>query len=740
MVETDDIMKEFLVESGEGLDRLDRSLILLEQCPDNRDLLADIFRCIHTIKGTSGFFGFSRLEAVTHVGENLLSDLRDGRLPLTPAITGALLQLVDAVRSILAAVAATGADGEQDFPELVALLTSLREGPAGPGPAAKKRAPARRRPARDSSPSAAATPPVPEVPALALTVPAAATPDPVRPAQAETSIRVDVGLLDKLMTLVGELVLARNQLLQFAATREDPAFAATTQRLNLITAELQEGVTKTRMQPIGNVWSRLPRVVRDLAQACGKQVRIEMDGAGTELDKTIIEAIRDPLTHIVRNAVDHGLELPGRRAEVGKPEEGCLTLRAYHEGGQVNIEIADDGAGVDAALVRAKALEKGIITAGQAEGMDERALVQLVFAPGFSTAEQVSTISGRGVGMDVVRTNIEKIGGTVELHSVPGSGTLLRLRIPLTLAIIPALIVTASCERFAIPQVSLLELVRLEGSVARQAIEMVHGTPVFRLRGRLLPVVALAGVLDLAAAPAVADAVHLVILQADAHIFALAVDQVNDTQEIVVKPLGKLLQGLGTFAGATIMGDGRVALILDVSGLAQRAGVIGGHAWAVAAEPGAAPASASEVRQALLLFKAGAERRMAIPLTRVARLEEFAAATIERAGGHPVVQYRGGLLPLVRVAPPPPGAAAEAPVRVVVCTHHGHDVGLVVEDILDVVEETSAIQLWGGEGAASGTAVIQERVTELLDADALVEAAGVPLYATRATGLAAARA
>jgi len=736
MDEMDDIIKEFLVESGEGLDRLDRSLILLEQCPDNRDLLADIFRCIHTIKGTSGFFGFSRLEAVTHVGENLLSDLRDGRLPLTPAITGALLQLVDAVRSILAAVAATGADGEQDFPELVALLTSLREAPAGPAPVARKRTPARPRPAPASSPSAAATPPVPQAPALA--VPAAATPDPARPAQPETSIRVDVALLDKLMTLVGELVLARNQLLQFTETREDPAFAATTQRLNLITAELQEGVMKTRMQPIGNVWSRLPRVVRDLAQACGKQVRIEMDGAGTELDKTIIEAIRDPLTHIVRNAVDHGLELPGRRAEMGKPAEGCLTLRAYHEGGQVNIEIADDGAGVDAARVRAKALEQGIVTAAQAEGMDERALVQLVFAPGFSTAAQVSTISGRGVGMDVVRTNIEKIGGTVELHSMAGSGTLLRLRIPLTLAIIPALIVTASGERFAIPQVSLLELVRLEGAVARQGIEMVHGTPVFRLRGRLLPVVDLAGVLDLQAAPAAADAVHLVILQADEDIFALAVDQVNDTQEIVVKPLGKLLQGLGTFAGATIMGDGRVALILDVSGLAQLAGVTGGHARAVAAEPSAAPANASEVRQALLLFKAGAERRMAIPLTRVARLEQFAAATIERAGGQPVVQYRGGLLPLIRVAPPPPDAAVEAPVRVVVCTHHGHDVGLVVEDILDVVEETPAMHLRGGEGAVSGTAVIQERVTELVDADALVEAAGVPLYATRATGLAVA--
>ncbi len=754
MSDMDDIVREFLVESSEGLDTLDRNLVALEQHPGDKELLAGIFRCIHTIKGTSGFLGFGRLESVTHVGESLLSDLRDGKKSLTPEITSVLLQLVDAVRSMLGAIEATGADGQEDFQPLVELLTRLQKGEAE-APSGK----AERAPARKSRKSGSTPAPVPEdaEPAPAAATPArAATPaaPPVSapegaevkgPAASDSSIRVDVGLLDKLMNLVGELVLARNQILQFTTTVEDGGFVATSQRLNLITTELQEGVMKTRMQPIGNVWAKFPRVVRDLALACKKQVRIEMEGKETELDKTIIEAIKDPLTHIVRNSVDHGMELPAERVARGKPAEGRLLLRAYHEGGQVNIEISDDGGGVNTERVKAKALQKGIVTAEQAARMGERELVNLIFAPGFSTAEQVSNISGRGVGMDVVKTNIEKIGGTVDVHSVAGQGTTLKIKIPLTLAIIPALVVTTGGDRFAIPQVSLLELVRLDGEESATGIEMVYGAPVYRLRGRLLPLVNLAHALGLQdgfrAAGRVQEAVNIVVLQADEHTFGLVVDEINDTEEIVVKPLGKQLKGINAFAGATIMGDGRVALILDVLGLGQQAKVVTEATRKAAAARAEVVRGAEGERQMLLLFRIGDDRRMGIPLSMVARLEEFPRSALERAGHHQVVQYRDRLLPLIRLSEllGEGGAVAERdPLHVVVYRHDGRDVGLVVDNIVDIVEEQLTVHRRERQGAVYGSAVIQQKVTDLLDVRVLIEQADVLLFESAEAELAGA--
>ncbi len=762
MSDMDEIVKEFLVESAEGLDTLDRNLVALEKSPSDKELMGGIFRAIHTIKGTSGFLGFGRLESVAHVGESLLSDLRDGKKALTPEITSALLQLVDAVRSILAAIESTGSDGQDDFASLVDLLTRLQKGEAvagkaegagKPEAAAKPAKPARKPKAPKPAVSEASPPvvaesvvPVEEVaPAPAAT---ASVPVPVSalaegaeakgPQATDSNIRVDVSLLDKLMNLVGELVLARNQILQYTATQEDSGFVATTQRLNLITTELQEGVMKTRMQPIGNVWAKFPRVVRDLALACKKQVRIEMEGKETELDKTIIEAIKDPLTHIVRNSVDHGMELPSERVARGKPAEGRLLLRAYHEGGQVNIEISDDGGGVNVERVRAKAIQKGLITADQAGRMAEREIVNMIFAPGFSTAEQVSNISGRGVGMDVVKTNIEKIGGTVDINSVSGQGTTLKIKIPLTLAIIPALIVTTGGDRFAIPQVSLLELVRLEGDEAGKGIEMVCGSPVYRLRGRLLPLVHLADALGLRPAGAAAqaptgEAVNIVILQADEHSFGLVVDEINDTEEIVVKPLGKQLKGISAFAGATIMGDGRVALILDVLGIAQKSAVVSEARVRGQAEASDATRAQGEDKQMLLLFRLGEGRRMAIPLSMVARLEEFPVSAIEQAGHHQVVQYRDRLLPLLRLTEllGETGGATEErdPLPVVVYAHEGRDVGLVVENILDIVEEHLTVHRRQRPGAVYGTAVIQQKVTDLLDVRALIEGADVLLFA-----------
>jgi two-component system chemotaxis sensor kinase CheA len=542
---------------------------------------------------------------------------------------------------------------------------------------------------------------------------------------ASGGIRVDVSLLDKLMNLVGELVLARNQILQFSATQEDIALVGPTQRLNLITTELQEGVMKTRMQPIGNVWSKFPRIVRDIAQSCGKSVRVEMEGRETELDKTIIESIKDPLTHIIRNSVDHGIEAPEKRRAAGKPTEGRLFLRAFHEGGQVNIEIVDDGAGINIERVKAKAIEKGLITADHALRMTEREATNLIFLPGFSTAEKITNVSGRGVGMDVVKTNIEKIGGIVDVQSKAGQGTTLRIKIPLTLAIIPALIVSTGGDRFAIPQVSLLELVRFEAEQAAKAIEMIHGAPVYRLRGHLLPLVYLNKQLGSTAAASAGGAINIVVLQADERHFGLVVDEINDTEEIVVKPLSKHLKGLSMFAGATIMGDGRVALILDVMGLAQKASIVSGNRDRNVHESADKRKSERQNRQTLLLFRAAGDRRMAIPLSTVARLEEFNRSVIETADGRNVVQYRGEIMPLISLSEIISGRRdakdSGETIQVVVYSNHERSYGLVVDRILDIVEETVVVQLLRSRRGVLGSAVIQERVTELLDLEGVIK-------------------
>ena len=741
---SDDIVREFLVESNENLDSLDRELVQLEKNPTHRETLSSIFRTIHTIKGTCGFLGFSKLEAVAHVGENLLSRLRDGELLLNPEITTALLQMVDAIRQMLGSIERSGAEGERDDRALVETLKRLQQGGTGQviaaavAPAVKAEAeadvaaPVEEEKSREESPAPVTTAGRSEATeAQALSA--------ARGGIGEASIRVDVGLLDKLMNLVGELVLARNQIVQFTNTTEDNNLTASSQRLNLITTELQEGVMKTRMQPIGNIWSKFPRTVRDVAAACGKRIRIEMEGKETELDKTIIEAIKDPLTHIVRNSADHGIESPEKRAAAGKPAEGRLLLRAYHEGGQVIIEITDDGAGLDHERIRRKALEKGLITPEQAARMTEREAVNLIFQPGFSTAEKVTNVSGRGVGMDVVRTNIEKIGGTVDLQSTAGQGTTVRMKIPLTLAIIPALIVTSAGDRYAIPQVSLLELVRLEGEHAGKAIENVHGAPVYRLRGRLLPLVYLNRELKMeveAKRDREASAVNIVILQADDQQFGLVVDDINDTEEIVVKPLGKQIKGVKTFAGATIMGDGRVALILDVLGLAQASNVVGeGHGRAAAEKETTGPQAAAK-KQTMLLFRCGAEGRLAMDLSLVARLEEFKAEMVEKAGPLPVVQYRGQIMPLIRVSEflhmkDAAGNKGDA-MQVVVYSENGRSVGLVVDRILDIVEDTIVCQQPSRQQGLLGSAVIQEKVTDLLDVRSLVRASNPGFFANEA--------
>ena len=755
MDEMDEVVAEFLVESYENLDRLDRDLVDLEQNP-SADRLAGIFRTIHTIKGTSGFLGYAKLESITHVGENLLSRLRDGELALNAEITSGLLALVDGVRQILASIEAEGTEGPADWTPLVERLAGLnRRDEAKPfgqmavqagrtSAQAVERAVAAQqqgdpRHIGEILVEAGELEPADVVDTLAAQARDGHLPPPGT-SMADNNIRVDVGQLDKLMNLVGELVLARNQILQFTTNQTggglvDAGLVQTSQRLNLITTELQAGVMKTRMQPIGNVWSKFPRVVRDLAVTCGKQVRIEMDGRETELDKTIIEAIKDPLTHLVRNAVDHGIETPEVRRAAGKPAEGRLLLRAYHESGQVNIEISDDGAGLDIDRIKRKAVERGIVSLEQAERMSDREATQLIFVAGFSTAAQVTNVSGRGVGMDVVKTHIEKIGGSVDLQSRLGHGTTLRIKIPLTLAIIPALVVTSGGDRYAIPQVNLLELVRLDSEQARSGIETIQGARVYRLRGNLLPIVYLHEELGVDIESNEDDAINIVVLQADDRQFGLVVEGVSDTEEIVVKPLGHQLKGLNSFAGATIMGDGRVALILDVLGIAQLARVVDEvRDRALVDTPDDASESMAD-RQELLLAEIGDGDRLAIPLRAVDRLEEFRTTLIERAGGTPAVQYRDRILPLVSIAGQLGSAGAVAVeggddrlLQVVVHSVGDRSIGLVVERILDIVEEVVRIQRPSSKAGVVGSAVIQSRVTEVLDVDGFVRLAEPALF------------
>ncbi len=754
----DGVIKEFLVESHENLDQLDRDFVALESDPTARDRIAGIFRTIHTIKGTAGFLGFSRLEELTHSGESLLSLLREEKLTLTPDMTSALLAMVDRVRGMLRSVETDGTDGSESYADVLARLNALRTGeklpeapaltaPAPQMPAAEK-APSVAPPKKTSAPprgsvapsSKRVTAPPPNAAGHKAPAEAALRPPPtptIHDAPAapkreessstsgavDSSVRVDVGLLDKLMNLVGELVLARNQIIQFGVRIEDPSFVSASQRLNHCATELQEHVMKTRMQPIGNVWSKLPRIVRDLAIQCGKQVRVEMIGKDTELDRTIIEAIKDPLTHIVRNAVDHGIESPDVRAGKGKPRTGALTLRAFHEGGQVNIEISDDGAGLAIDRIRAKAIERGLIAPDRAARLSDREVAQLVFLPGFSTAAKITNVSGRGVGMDVVKTNIERIGGTVDLLAAPTGGTKIKIKIPLTLAIVPALTVTSADQRYAIPQVNLLELVRLENEQAKNSIERIHGTPVYRLRGRLLPLVFLNEQLARNHEPTNGE-INIVVLQADDRQFGLVVDEVRDTEEIVVKPLGKELKGLSLFAGATIMGDGRVALILDVLGLAQHAGAVGRAREKGAVTKLASTSSESatgDQRQALLLFGVGSET-MALPLSLVARLEEFPRARLETAGKRRVVQYRGEILPLIDLADAmgihsPP---SDSPVHVIVYNAGDRSVGFIVGRILDVVEDAVRVDRSTAQRGLIGSSVIQGKVTDLLDVEGVI--------------------
>ena len=763
----DDLLSEFLTETSESLSVLDVELVKLEQNPEPA-ILQNIFRLVHTIKGTCGFLGLPRLEHVAHAGENVLGKIRDGELEVTADAVTLILQAIDRIKLILAHLEQNECEPEGSDEDLIGQLNAMAEGrfqPAGAAPAAapaedtpfpvaadllaeveaayaagKKAASetdilaemakerAKEATAQAAKDAAAAEPepaPAPKanVPAPTAAPPAVikdagppgggAAPEAKESAVAAQTIRVNVELLENLMTLVSELVLTRNQLLQMVRGRDDSEFTAPLQRLSHITTDLQEGVMKTRMQPIGNAWAKLPRIVRDLSVEMGKKIDLQMLGAETELDRQVLELIKDPLTHMVRNSADHGLEGPDERRAAGKPEIGKVVLNAFHEGGHIIIEISDDGRGLNLDKIKQKAIGNGLASESELDSMTPQQIYQFIFKAGFSTAEKVTSVSGRGVGMDVVRTNIEKIGGTVELKSWPGKGSTFVIKIPLTLAIVSALIVECASERFAIPQISVLELVRTTAN-SEHGIEMINNAPVLRLRDRLLPLVSLKKLLRLNDEQGVQET-FIVVTQVGTYTFGIIVDRVFDTEEIVVKPVAPILRHINMFSGNTILGDGSVIMILDPNGIAGATGESGLLGGGQTTEQTVARDMRGDAKTSLLVFRAGGDDLKAVPLALVARLEEIEVKDVEYSHGKPMVQYRGHLMPLVAID----GSTHfrdEGRQPVLVFSDRDHTMGLVVDEIVDIVEDRLKVELSADNPGVIGTAVIAGKATTIVDA------------------------
>ncbi|WP_207868320.1 hybrid sensor histidine kinase/response regulator [Brevundimonas goettingensis] len=825
-----------MAEALEGLEALDSKLVRLEQAPDDPALLGEIFRLAHTLKGTSGFLGLSRLQGVAHAAENVLGGFRDGTLAVTPGAVSAILDVLDVIREIVDHLSVQGEEPGGDDSRLIAALDAIF---AGTGAEAAPEAKAAARPlleqlggeatldaaceaalftlttdadvqavagtldadrlqsalrdglcaiARGGAGNfpialAAALPglgtgaadrvlaairkalleleaeaeavdlvlapptPAPAVapkpePASSATPACAAAPS----ADGGQSIRVNVEVLENLMTVVSELVLIRNQLIQTLRTDPESAFAGPLNRLNQVTSELQEGVMTTRMQPISGAWAKLPRLVRDLAADLGKSIELVMQGQETELDRQVLELIKDPLTHMIRNAADHGIETPERRRAAGKPGTGRILLQARHEGGAILVEMSDDGRGLPAEAIRAKALSASLITPAQAAAMTDAEARQLIFAPGFSTADQVTAVSGRGVGMDVVRTNIEKIGGAIELASVEGQGTRFTIRIPLTLSIVSALIVEASGERFAMPQSSIIELVSTGagplsddienapegegdngGGQPARRIEEINGAWVLRLRDRLLPLVSLQALLGLEEREDPRADACIVVARIGAFTFGVIVDRVFDTEEIVVKPVASVLRHLKIYSGATIMGDGSVIMILDFKGMSLEAGA--GHLVNGAEDAPEAGTEASGETRTLLVFRTPEAALKAAPLDSVARIEDLDCASIEHVDGRSVIQYRGALMPVVGCDGRPvlieDGTDEGRRRPLLVFARGATGFGVLADEIVDIVEGPAMAQLGGAGASAAGSLIVAGQATELIDLDFYGRGAGV---------------
>jgi len=712
----DDLLQEFLTETNESLERVDAELVRFEQEPNNGQILGNIFRLVHTIKGTCGFLALPRLETLAHAAENLMGKFRDG-MPVTTEAVTLILSTIDRIKAILEVIGAEEREPEGDDRDLIGLLAtwSQREDLK---PQSQPRAEEAERPRPTPGVHAIDEATDSDAPLLEKQTAeksladkrSAERSDDERERVASHSIRVNVDTLDHLMTTVSELVLTRNQLLELVRRHEDSDFKVPLQRLSNVTAELQEGVMKTRMQPIGNAWQKLPRIVRDLSAELGKQIELEMTGADTELDRQVLEMVKDPLTHLVRNCADHGIESAAERLAAGKPLRGTIRLTACHEGGHIIIEIADDGRGLNVERIRAKAIEHGFASESEIAAKSEAETCNLIFTPGFSTAAKVTSISGRGVGMDVVRANMEQIGGTVDLKSVPGGGTTFTIKIPLTLAIVSALIVEAGGERFAIPQLSVLELVRASNG-GDHRIERLKDTPVLRLRNKLLPLINLKETLQLGGSEA--DKGFVVVTQVGSQIFGIVVDGVLHTEEIVIKPMSSKLRHIAAFSGTTILGDGTVIMIIDPNGVAQTIGRAMPVARANEIELDD-DGTADEDLTPLLVFRAGSQQPKAVLLSLVSRLEEIDCRQIETSDGRHLLQYRDQLMPLLRIDTQT-AVKQEGAQPILVFSDHGRSMGLVVDEIVDIVEQRLDIEVASNQPGVLGYAVVKGTATEIVD-------------------------
>jgi two-component system chemotaxis sensor kinase CheA len=656
-----EIVAAFLEESRENLDQLDRDLVALEGNPSDPALLGEVFRTIHTIKGTCGFLGFRRLESLTHAGENLLGALRNGNLRLDAGITTTLLALVDAVRHTLDLIERTGAEGEADHTPVITALDHHLAPPAG-GASVPSDGPA---------------------------------PDAGQGATPDTTVRVNVETLGTLMDLVGELVLTRGTFAEVADIDNDGLLFEHYRQLRRITDALKDSVMRARLQPIGSITGRFRRVVRDLAATMGKQISISIDGEDIAIDKAVNEALRDPLLHLVRNAVDHGIEPPSERLAAGKPLVGRVTVCAFQEGSRVHIEVADDGRGIDVGRLTEVAIEDGLLSRHDAGRLGREDAMELVFRPGLTTKEEVSTISGRGVGMDVVRSAVAQVGGIIEMTSEPGRGSSFRLTVPLTLAITPALITTLGTQRYAVPQADVGEIVR----VTQERVDGIDG---LRHRDDLLPVVHLATTLGVAPSRH-GDGVTVIVVEAASHRFGLVVDGVGDATDVVVKPLPRSLGAIPQFGGVTILGDGDPALVLDVAGLASCAGV----AATQATDAAALPPERTDAVAMYLVGSGGRDGHFALDMSVVRRVEHIPAASVRRLAGLESVLYDDGVLPLVRVTNPQARRSAPDLLPTVVCRSSVGLIGLIVGSVDDIASE------------------VDGRPTGLLDVEALVADAGL---------------
>jgi two-component system, chemotaxis family, sensor kinase CheA len=732
----DDLLQEFLTETNESLDVVDVELVRFEQEPNNAKILDNIFRLVHTIKGTCGFLGLPRLAALAHAAETLMGKFRDG-MPVTEEAVTMVLSTIDRVKEILRELEWHEREPEGNDNDLIASLERMSVDSAKARsvatPATKSTGTlvdqVLERPLRPGEVSLdelerafRSTPgPAPINPAAVTKVAREKTviekdDDKADSKVASHSIRVNIDTLENLMTMVSELVLTRNQLLDIVRRQEESDFKVPLQRLSSVTAELQEGVMKTRMQPIGNAWQKLPRIVRDLATELGKDIELEMHGADTELDRQVLERIKDPLAHMVRNSADHGLESPADRISAGKQTKGTIRLTAYHEGGHIVIGIADDGRGLNTERIKAKAIAAGLASEAEIEKMSEARIHEFIFAPGFSTADKITSVSGRGVGMDVVRTNIDQIGGSIDVKSVIGEGSNFTIKIPLTLAIISALIVQVGNQRFAIPQLAVEELVRVHAK-SEYRIERIKDAAVLRLRNKLLPLVNLKTLLKMEDGQPVPEKGFIVVARVGAQTFGIIVDSVFHTEEIVVKPMATKLRHIGMFSGNTILGDGSVIMIIDPNGAAQAIGaaVIASEIARWGDESTGEDQEESSNMTSLLLFRAGSPELKAVPLSLVTRLEEIDCRRIELSNGRQMVQYRGQLMPLVSISDEVRINSKDATQPLLVFSDSIHSMGLVVDEIVDIVEDRLNIEVSSERPGVIGSAVIKGQATEIID-------------------------